>query len=381
MAIGHAPQLSGRRILLVSDHGRSGGTRTYARQLAELYTSQGANVTLVSTCSNDGDFAQAGIRCISYREVVGRDEPSTRNGASRRMEALLRIASERSAFASLIEAESVQDVVVSVGRPGALLGVVNAAPASYYFVHTYPHGWKNVVVGRLAYSRLIPPGSNIVTVSNYARTTLEQCWRLRRSGPRVTRIYSTAGPLVSPSVRRDGVLRVLTVGSVTKYKDPIGWIALAHSVLTRMGDRKVEFTWVGDGPLLDRCRRLSGVVGEGISFAGHREDTDPFYAVADVYVQPSRIESLGLASLDAARHGIPAIVSAVGGLPETLEPDVSGFVVESTTAASTADILHRLLMEPGMRRDMGAAQRAQYSRKFLPETWARQILTLHGETK
>jgi glycosyltransferase involved in cell wall biosynthesis len=197
---------------------------------------------------------------------------------------------------------------------------------------------------------------------------------------RVTRVYSTAGPLVDRSDRRQDTLRVLTVGSVTPYKNPIGWIELAHRVQARLGERRVTFTWVGDGPLIDRCRSLVSDDEALVSFVGHREATSSFYADADVYVQSSRVESLGLAALDAARHGVPSLVTKAGGLPETVDAGVSGSVVSSIDSTEAVDALIQLLTDDTRRRAMGSAQQSLYSRRFLPETWASQVLALHART-
>jgi glycosyltransferase involved in cell wall biosynthesis len=253
-------------------------------------------------------------------------------------------------------------------------------PASFYFLHTYPHGWKNVLAGRIFYARQLPQTSTIVTVSDYARRALSLAWRLDSAGPQALRIYSTAGQVVNRERDTTGPLMVLTVGTVAAYKDPIGWIGLARRVRKRLADREVRFTWVGDGPLLARCQELVQADNGGISFVGNRATVDPYFLKADVYVQSSRVESLGLSALDAARHGVPSIVTAVGGLPETVDPGVSGFVVRSMESPEAVESLLRVVTDDALRRRMGEAQRTFYSQRFLPQEWESQIRALHSRT-
>ncbi len=56
-----------------------------------------------------------------------------------------------------------------------------------------------------------------------------------------------------------------------------------------------------------------------------------YYASADVLVVPSRWEGFGLIAAEAMRAGLPVIAARVGGLPEVVEHEVTGLVVEPET--------------------------------------------------
>jgi glycosyltransferase involved in cell wall biosynthesis len=62
---------------------------------------------------------------------------------------------------------------------------------------------------------------------------------------------------------------------------------------------------------------------------------------------------LGLASLESQACGTPVIVADEGGLPETIEPDRTGFAVRRNPAAAAAAL--RLLAEPAIRPAMSSA--------------------------
>lgn len=88
------------------------------------------------------------------------------------------------------------------------------------------------------------------------------------------------------------------------------------------------------------------------------DDVTPYLAAADVYVSAARNESFGLANLEALAAGVPALCTAVGGVPEVtagrawLLPGGDGGLVEAITQA-----LQRLLDDPPLAAALADAGR------------------------
>jgi len=80
-----------------------------------------------------------------------------------------------------------------------------------------------------------------------------------------------------------------------------------------------------------------------------------YYRAADVVVVPSRSESFGLVALEAAACGVPVVASAVGGLLTLVDHGRTGFLVPGRDPVDFARDIARLLDEPALAADMGAA--------------------------
>ncbi|MHB1322813.1 MAG: glycosyltransferase [Coriobacteriia bacterium] len=76
---------------------------------------------------------------------------------------------------------------------------------------------------------------------------------------------------------------------------------------------------------------------------------------ADVYVHMAHGENFPLAILEAQACGLPVVASAVGGIPETLVPGVTGLLVPEGDHAALADAIVSLGRNEPRLRSMAAA--------------------------
>lgn len=123
----------------------------------------------------------------------------------------------------------------------------------------------------------------------------------------------------------------------------------------------VRLALVGDGPhhkALERHFAGLPVVMAGFLRGGELASA---YASADVFVMPSRTETLGLVVLEAMSSGLPVVAARAGGIPEMIEENVSGFLFdrEEEAIASIRGLLH----SPDRRAAIGAAARHHAARQ------------------
>jgi len=75
----------------------------------------------------------------------------------------------------------------------------------------------------------------------------------------------------------------------------------------------------------------------------------------DIYSTLSRSESFGVAVLEASACALPVVVSSVGGLPEVVQSDRTGFIVPPEDPEKAAQALLKLVTNVSLRKSMGQA--------------------------
>lgn len=113
---------------------------------------------------------------------------------------------------------------------------------------------------------------------------------------------------------------LLWVGSLHARKDPLRMLRVFHKL--RRQHPRLYLCMVGDGPLMDACRREAGD-DNGILLAGHQRDIRPYYSCADLFVSTSHGEGLPNTVLEALAMNLPLCVSEIAPHREILSVDAS----------------------------------------------------------
>ncbi|NYT46303.1 glycosyltransferase family 4 protein [Alcaligenaceae bacterium] len=72
-------------------------------------------------------------------------------------------------------------------------------------------------------------------------------------------------------------------------------------------------------------------VAERVHFLGTRRDVPALMNASDMFVMPSYFEAWPLVGLEAMACGVPALMTAVGGVPDFLQDGVNGFIIQRSS--------------------------------------------------
>ncbi|MBN9520099.1 glycosyltransferase family 4 protein [bacterium] len=139
----------------------------------------------------------------------------------------------------------------------------------------------------------------------------------------------------------------------------------------------------GEGVLraeLEQQVRAAGLTGR-VVLPGFRTDLDALLAAADVVTLPSFTEGLPNVALEASAAGVPVVATAVGGTPEVVVDDETGFLVRPGQPAELAAQLTRLLRDAGLRATLGAAGRERMQNLFTFDAQAAAYLDLFARLR
>lgn len=125
---------------------------------------------------------------------------------------------------------------------------------------------------------------------------------------------------------------------------------------------------VGDGPQradLEVLAKQLGIAAQTdfIGAVAHGEVPAELNRL-DIYVAPSRMESFGVAVIEASACGLPVIVSDAGGLPEVVQDGVTGLVVPSNDVVALQAALTRLVLDAFLRAELGRRGRERVVRDY-----------------
>jgi glycosyltransferase involved in cell wall biosynthesis len=157
---------------------------------------------------------------------------------------------------------------------------------------------------------------------------------------------------------------LLNVGRLSAEKDVKSLLSVLHAY------PEARLALVGDGP--HRTSLEKHFAGLGVHFAGflYEEELAAAFASSDIFLMPSRSETLGLVVLEAMCSALPVVAANAGGIPEIVENGDSGYLVD--TDAEAIERIGELLRSKEKRDSMGAEARAQASRR----TWRQATLQL-----
>ncbi len=148
---------------------------------------------------------------------------------------------------------------------------------------------------------------------------------------------------------------------LARRKRPIPLLRMASAVRKRTPDRvRLRLTVLGDGPSRPVLRAAIGRHGlrSWVDLPGRvdRAGLLETYRSADVYVAPARLESFGIAAIEARAAGLPVVARADSGVREFVRDGVDGLLADSDEAM--VDALVRLVCDPVLRQRFADHNRA-----------------------
>jgi glycosyltransferase involved in cell wall biosynthesis len=173
-----------------------------------------------------------------------------------------------------------------------------------------------------------------------------------------------------------------TVGRIVAQKCPLDFVRMCALIHDERPE--VRFAMVGDTTLesagLEReTRQEAERLGVPVVFTGFRPDAPRIAAAFDVYVVPSLYEGLGRALTEAMASARPVVATAVNGVPDLVEPGVTGLLAAPGDPAGLAAAVLWMLDHPGEARQMAAQGRERVRSHFGPSVMCDALDELYSQ--
>jgi glycosyltransferase involved in cell wall biosynthesis len=324
---------------------RMGGIETQVADLVHHQSAAGHDVHVVTSTSQDADRngqvhrIQAGwiretmLRSLRTLQTVGQLRPDVVHCHNSVLSPLAVAVAGGASELGIPTAVTVHSLLPAVGPilplSGHVLGV-RGLRVAWSAVSEVAAGPVRRVVGRSAQVEVLP---NAVDVG---------WWREAASSRR--------------SPRTDEV-RIVSVGRMAGRKRPLPLLRIMAEVRDLVGsDVPLRLVLVGDGPQLRQVARRVRDLGmsDWVDLPGQlsRREIRDVLAAADLYVAPARLESFGIAALEARAVGLPVVAKDRGGVGEFVTNGTDGIL--ATTDDDMARALARLVESAPLRESIRA---------------------------
>jgi sugar transferase (PEP-CTERM/EpsH1 system associated) len=172
-----------------------------------------------------------------------------------------------------------------------------------------------------------------------------------------------------------------TVGRVQDVKDHAALVdafARLRELLPEAAPR-LRLAIVGEGPLRAALQRKVSEAGldEFVLLPGARNDIAAVMRSFDVFALSSIAEGTPVTMLEAMASGLPVVSTAVGGIPELVQENETGFLVPAGNPAALATALARYAAEPQLARRHGALARARVEQHYSMDAMLSHYLALY----
>ena len=205
-----------------------------------------------------------------------------------------------------------------------------------------------------------------------------------RLDPRLMRVVHNGVFLPETSSVRDnetsaaGQVRAAVVANFHEYKGHrYLFLALQDAAL---GTALVVDLY-GYGRRSDELRQQVVDLGleEVVRFRGAPLDAGALLGDYDFTILPSMTEGLPNSILESMAHGVPAIASRIGGIPEIIDHGVDGLLVAPADVAGLTRAIRRLTMDADLRNRLGIRARQTVSERFSMEAMVSGTEAVYAE--
>ena len=177
---------------------------------------------------------------------------------------------------------------------------------------------------------------------------------------------------------KNGKISILHIGRFSEQKNHLGLIESFKIVHDDFPNTVLKLIGSGDleKVVRDKVKELN--LEDCVEFLGLKANVYPYLNEADIFVLPSLWEGMPITLIEAMATGLPIVATGVGGVPDMIEHNVTGLLVDKQNI-NIAKALNRLIKNSELRAEIGQAARiasVRFSAQEMKAQYAQLYKTL-----
>lgn len=365
-------------ILIICGAGYVSGKEVMALELGQGLARRGEGVFFLTSSWNDGDFLvrlqRAGLP--AERLPIGFISATlTRECLRMTLEQIWRLPSLLWGYSRVLRHLRPQRVVHTNWHHLLLLLPFLRRNRDIYWLHELV---PNVPQYRRIFRWFAQKLNCFVCVSQAVANSVRQLG-IDKAKIRIIHNGITDPAPTGPISDAAGAFRIGIVGQVGAWKghdDLLEAFALVHE---KHANSELHIFGKGEGSYKSELELKSAALGIAncVKWHGFVQDPKDIYPNLDLCVVPSRSQDpLPTSAIEAGFCGLPVVATRRGGLPEIVEHEKNGLLVDAQCPEEIAEALLRLIENPQFRERLGSTAKCYATERFGRERFLREFVDL-----
>ena len=172
----------------------------------------------------------------------------------------------------------------------------------------------------------------------------------------------------------------LVMGIVARLSEEKRHIDLleAFSIITQKYNN-LRLIIVGDGPLRNSLERMARKlkIDDKVDFTGFQKNVLKYLHMMDIFILPSRTEGLPRSTIEAMACSLPVVATRVGGLPEIVDDQVNGILIDCARVDQLVSAVAVLIEDKDKRKEYGRRGKEKVFHLFSFDKYVKEHYSLY----
>jgi glycosyltransferase involved in cell wall biosynthesis len=274
-----------------------------------------------------------------------------------------------------------------MGGLGSLAARVVGIPRIIFTGHSFefnaPRPWYQKLIFKFLYWLIFLLSHKVICVSERARNCFRY-WPLIQNKLVVIHNGVKVFPLLPRAEAREKLVskispETLLIGTLAELHKVKGLDVALQAFASRFKNTSTQMVIVGSGEEEKTLKNLINELGlePQVHLKGFLPDASALLSGLDIFFLSSRSEGLPYALLEAGVSSLPVVVTRVGGIPEIVKDNYSGYLVPANNPYFLGKAFEELSEDKSKRERFGLALHDAILKDYDQKTLLQQTIALY----